>query len=70
MITISGDDAPGDTTNQITQVIQTVLAAQLVNNSLGQPSPPANGAAPRQDRPVSEEKRAPVDFGALTPRKG
>jgi flotillin len=70
MITVSGNDAPGDTTNQITQVIQTVLAAQLVNNSLGQPSPPANGAAPRQDRPVSEEKRTPVDFGALTPRKG
>ena len=46
MITVSSDDAPGDTTNQITQVIQTVLAAQLVNGSFGQPPPPANGATP------------------------
>src|SRR5439155_18566960 len=40
MVTISNDGgtggAAGDTTNQITQVIQTVLAAQLVNGALGQ----------------------------------
>jgi flotillin len=62
MVTISNDGggAAGDTTNQITQVIQTVLAAQLVNGALGQNTPPANGA---------DEKRA-VDLAGLSPRKG
>jgi flotillin len=69
MITISSDDAPGDTTNQITQVIQTVLAAQLVNSSLGQPAGPGNGAIPIQDRLIPEEKRVPVDLAPLAPRK-
>jgi flotillin len=63
MVTISNDGggAASDTTNQITQVIQTVLAAQLVNGALGQNSvPAANGA---------DEKRA-VDLAGLSPRKG
>src|SRR5438876_10509402 len=64
MVTISNDGggAAGDTTNQITQVIQTVLAAQLVNGALGQNTPTSNGA--------TEEKRAAVDLAGLTPRKG
>ena len=64
MVTISNDGggAAGETTNQITQVIQTVLAAQLVNGALGQNQPPANGAG--------DDKRSAVDLAGLSPRKG
>jgi flotillin len=64
MVTISNDGggAAGETTNQITQVIQTVLAAQLVNGALGQNAPLTNGA--------SDDKRAAVDLAGLGPRKG
>jgi flotillin len=72
MVTISNDGggAAGDTTNQITQVIQTVLAAQLVNGALGQNPPPANGTVPSDRRPAPAEKPTAVDLAALAPRKG
>ena len=64
MVTISNDGggAASDTTNQITQVIQTVLAAQLVNGALNQNPALANGAA--------DDRRAAVDLAGLAPRKG
>jgi flotillin len=70
MVTISNDGggAAGDTTHQITQVIQTVLAAQLVNGALGQNAAPANGAS--GESRVTSEPRLPVaDLAALAPRK-
>jgi flotillin len=72
MVTISNDGggAAGDTTNQITQVIQTVLAAQLVNGALGQNNSPANGAVPADRRTGPTEKPSAVDLAALAPRKG
>src|SRR5205085_1065586 len=71
MVTISneGGGAAGDTTNQITQVIQTVLAAQLVNGALGQNGTPGNGALPSDRRPAPAEKPAAVDLASLAPRK-
>lgn len=76
MVTISNDGggAAGDTTHQITQVIQTVLAAQLVSGALGQ-APAANGAAQVSEeaeprRPVAGAGRPAADLSALAPRKG
>lgn len=70
MVTISNDGggAAGDTTNQITQVIQTVLAAQLVNGALNQAPLPANGAA-EGGPALPSEKRAAVNLAGLGPRK-
>ncbi len=55
LINISGDPtrgAAGNATDHITQVIQTVLAAQLVNSSLSQPAP--------QPAPISRPEPVPV----------
>jgi flotillin len=72
MVTISneGGGAAGETTNQITQVIQTVLAAQLVNGALGQNSVPTNGGAPADRRAGGADKPNAVVLAALAPRKG
>jgi flotillin len=73
MVTISngGGGAAGDTTHQITQVIQTVLAAQLVNGALGQNAAPAPASGGSGDnRPVTVERPAAVDLAGLGPRKG
>jgi flotillin len=74
MVTISSDGggAASDTTGQITQVIQTVLAAQLVNGALGQSTAPANGGIPDANdsgRQTSSARRAAVELGELAPRK-
>ncbi len=70
MVTISNDGggAAGDTTHQITQVIQTVLAAQLVSGALGQAPSAANGGTDAS-RSSAAEKRAAVDLAGLGPRK-
>ncbi len=69
MVTISNDGggAAGETTNQITQVIQTVLAAQLVNGALGHAPPSANGA-PSEDSAPRPTRVA--DLAAIAPRRG
>jgi flotillin len=71
MVTISNDGggAAGDTTNQITQVIQTVLAAQLVSGALNQaPASGTNGGA-EESIALPSEKRAAVNLAGLGPRK-
>jgi flotillin len=76
MVTISNDDAAGETTSQITQVIQTVLAAQLVSGALGQqPAPPANGSGTNAEeiaalRPSAEQARRAADLTSIAPRRG
>jgi flotillin len=62
IVNISGDGhAAEGTTNQITGVLQAVLAAQLLKEGLdGRPQPAANGAAPPPAPPV-----APVQSGPM-----
>jgi len=62
MVTVStdGSGAPGQTTSHISEVIQTVLAAQLLNGALT-PEP----AKPPLDRPLPRAEADPL--GALRP---
>jgi len=73
MINISGDGhgAASDTTNQITSVIQTVLAAQLVNQSIrfdGNPVPQASVLEAGPHASVEEPKVAPKPAPPVPPR--
>lgn len=62
----SGGGAPETTTNNITSVIQTVLAAQLVSRGLADSG---NGARPAQS-PTADEAHLPMTFGVPpTPAK-
>jgi flotillin len=76
MVTISSDGrgASGETADQITGVIQTVLAAQLVQTSLSPrdqmtaPAPaPALPSAPASERTVATERITPVVNPASAP---
>lgn len=63
LVNISGDgDAASGATNQITQVIQTVLAAQLVGGVLknDEPEPQRRASAPVEDaRPIPQPTQEP-----------
>jgi hypothetical protein len=62
MVTVStdGEGAPGQTTTHISEVIQTVLAAQLLNGALTPES-----SKPRIERPTSTAEADPLE--ALRP---
>jgi flotillin len=76
LITISGDSAEGgaaqSATSNITSVIQTVLAAQLVSNSgmLQQPDSSRDNGREREGAPIREKDVAPVKAPAFQPPTG
>ena len=74
LVTISGDSAAGgaadSATNNITSVIQTVLAAQLVSNSgmLQQTDSARDNGREREPAPAKEREPAPVKAPSFTPQ--
>ena len=76
LVTISGDSGAGgaadSATNNITSVIQTVLAAQLVSNSgmLQQPDSVRDNGREREAPPARDREAAPVKAPPFAPQTG